>query len=158
MPVFSTSILNIFDCRLNWKEHIDRKRTKIDLKTKEINWLIGKISHLSIENKLLIYSSNQTDTELRNRTVGYARKSNIFIMQRSQSRILRTITNAPRYVKNHTLRTDLNIHYVSDVIHERSNKHHNNLEVQPSPLLQSLLQPANTRRRKRCWPLDLQGT
>ena len=31
-----------FDCRLNWKEHIARKRKRIDLKTKEINWLIGK--------------------------------------------------------------------------------------------------------------------
>jgi hypothetical protein len=39
------------DCRLNWKEHIVRKRKEIDLKTKEINWLIGKKSHLPIENK-----------------------------------------------------------------------------------------------------------
>ena len=59
-----------FDCRLNWKEHIARNRKQIDLKTKEISWLLGENSHLSIENKLLIYSSNQTDTELRNRTVG----------------------------------------------------------------------------------------
>jgi hypothetical protein len=44
-----------FDCMLNWKEHIARKRKQIDLKTKEISWLTGKKSHLSIENKLLIY-------------------------------------------------------------------------------------------------------
>ena len=31
-----------FDCRLNWKEHIARKRKQIDLKTKETNWLRGK--------------------------------------------------------------------------------------------------------------------
>jgi len=31
-----------FGCRLNWKEHIARKRKQIDLKIKEINWLIGK--------------------------------------------------------------------------------------------------------------------
>ena len=44
-----------FDCRSNWKEHIAKKRKQIDLKTKEIKWLIGKKkSHLSIENKLLI--------------------------------------------------------------------------------------------------------
>jgi hypothetical protein len=35
-----------FDCRLNWKEHIARKRKQIDLKTKEIDWLIGRKSHL----------------------------------------------------------------------------------------------------------------
>jgi hypothetical protein len=45
------------DCTLNWKEHIARKRKQIDLKTKEINWPIGKKSHLSTENKLLIYKA-----------------------------------------------------------------------------------------------------
>jgi hypothetical protein len=40
-----------FNCRLNWKEHIAIKRKQTDLKTKEINWLIGKIFHLSISNK-----------------------------------------------------------------------------------------------------------
>jgi hypothetical protein len=30
------------DCRLDWKEHIARKRKQIDQKTKEIDWLIGK--------------------------------------------------------------------------------------------------------------------
>jgi hypothetical protein len=34
-----------FDCRLNWKEHIARKRKQIYLKPKEINWLTGKKSH-----------------------------------------------------------------------------------------------------------------
>jgi hypothetical protein len=43
-----------FDCRLNWKEHIAKK---IDLKTKEINWLAGKNSHLSIDGKKLIYKA-----------------------------------------------------------------------------------------------------
>jgi hypothetical protein len=46
-----------FDCRLNWKEHIAKKRKQIDLKTKEINLLIRKQSHLSIENKILIYKA-----------------------------------------------------------------------------------------------------
>jgi hypothetical protein len=45
-----------------------------------------------------------------------------------------------------------------DIIHERINKHHNKLEAHPTPLLQSPLQPVNTRRLKQCWPLDLQGT
>jgi hypothetical protein len=46
-----------FDCRLNWKKHIDRKRKHSNLKAKEITWLIGKKSHLSMENKLLIYKA-----------------------------------------------------------------------------------------------------
>jgi len=62
------------------------------------------------------------------------------------------------YVTNHTVYTDFNIPYVSDVINERLNKYHNKLDVHPNQLLQPLLQPINTRRLKRCWPLDLQGT
>jgi len=78
-------------------------------------------------------------------------------MHRSQSIILRAVTNAPRYVTNHTLHTVFNIPYVSDVIHERINKHLIKLEAQPNPLLQPLQQPVNNRRLERCWPLDLQG-
>ena len=88
---------------------------------------------------------------------GCVSKSNI-IMQRSQSTILRAISNAPRYVTNHTLHTDFNMPYGRDVIYERLNKHHNKLEAHPNPLLESLLQPVNTRRLHRCWSLDLQGT
>ena len=54
---------------------------------------------------------------------GCASKSNIVIMQISQPKILRAIANAPRYVTNHTLHTDFNIPYISDIIHERINKH-----------------------------------
>jgi hypothetical protein len=39
------------------EEHIDRKMKQIDLKAKEINWLRGKKSHLSIGNKLFIYKA-----------------------------------------------------------------------------------------------------
>jgi hypothetical protein len=88
---------------------------------------------------------------------GCASNCSVVIMQRSQSKTVRAIENAPWYVTNHTLHTDINIPYVSEVTHERINKHHNNLEAHPKPLLEPLLQPTNTRRLKRCWPLDLQG-
>jgi hypothetical protein len=110
----------------------------------------GKKSHLSIENKLLIHKAVikpiwSNGIELS----GCASKSKRVIMQRSQSKILRAIANAPWYVTNNTLYTDFNIPYVSDVIHERINKHHNNLEVHPNALLEPLLQPINTMRLKR---------
>ena len=119
-----------------------------------MNWLIGKKSHLSIQNKLLIYKA--VIKPIRSYGIelwGCASKSNIVIMQRSQSKILRTIANSPRYVTNRTLHTDCNIPYVSDVIDERINKHHNKLEAHPNPLLEPLLQTINTRRLKGCWPL-----
>jgi hypothetical protein len=81
---------------------------------------------------------------------GCASQFNTVFMQRSQLKILRAITNAPRYVTIHTLHIDFNIPYVSDVIRERINKHHNKPEAHPSPLIEPLLQTTNTRRLKRC--------
>ena len=99
-----------FDRRLNWKAHIAKKRKQTDLKAKEINWLIGRKSNLSIENKLLVYKAVIKPIWTYGIELwGCASKSNTAIMQRAQSKILRTITNAPWYVTNHTLHTDLNI-------------------------------------------------
>jgi hypothetical protein len=87
---------------------------------------------------------------------GCASKSNTAIMLRAQSKVLRTITNAPPwYVTNHTLHTDLNIPYVSDVINERINKHLNKLESHPNPLVETIKQPTRNRRLKRLWTSDL---
>ena len=60
-------------------------------------------------------------------------------MQRYQSKILRTIANAPWYVNNQILHTDLQIPYVSTVIHERINKHRIALATHPNPLVEPML-------------------
>jgi hypothetical protein len=70
---------------------------------------------------------------------GRASKSNILIMQRSQSNILRMIVDAPWYVSNATLHADLGISYVQDAIHQKCNKYHATLETHESPLLKALL-------------------
>jgi len=44
-----------FDKRLTWREHVTKTRKHLDLKTRELIWLIGKHSPLSLTNKLLIY-------------------------------------------------------------------------------------------------------
>ena len=142
-------------------ERTHRQKKKTNRLTNKRVQLVGrkKKSLLSIENKLLIYKPVikpiwSCGLELW----GCASKSNIVIKQRSETKILRAIANAPRYVTNHTLHIDFNIHYVSDVIHERINKHHIKLQARPNPLFQPLLQPVNNSRLKRCWTFDLQGT
>jgi hypothetical protein len=83
---------------------------------------------------------------------GCASKTNINIIQRLQSKMLRAMTNAPWYVSNDTLHNDLGmsndtlhndlgIPIIYDVIKERSNKHHNRLETHTNPLMQPLLLP-----------------
>ncbi|PNF33116.1 hypothetical protein B7P43_G15514 [Cryptotermes secundus] len=87
---------------------------------------------------------------------GCASRSNIEIIQRSQSKILRAIVDAPWYVSNQTLHTDLKIPYVRTVITDRIQKHYQKLESHPNNAIEALLQPTQYRRLRRTWPNDLQ--
>jgi hypothetical protein len=44
------------DQKLTWKEH-SQETEKVKLKVKELYWLIGRKSPLSLNNKLLLYKS-----------------------------------------------------------------------------------------------------
>jgi len=83
---------------------------------------------------------------------GRASKSNAAIIQRSQSKILRTKANAPWFVSNHTLHTDLNTPYVSEVINERIDKYLNKLFPHPNALVDTLTLPKRNRRLKNVSP------
>jgi hypothetical protein len=80
---------------------------------------------------------------------GCASKSNIAIMQRSQSKILRMIINAPWYVTNQTLHEDLDIPYITEVIQERSNKHHDKIKIYSNTILWFLLEQQYRIRLKK---------
>jgi hypothetical protein len=43
--------------KLTWQTHIKAKRGQLELKVRNMNWLINKKSQLSIENKLTIYKA-----------------------------------------------------------------------------------------------------
>ena len=145
------------DSTLNWKHHIAKKRKQIEIKFKEINWLIGRKSHLTIDNKLLIYKTIIKPIWTYGIELwGCASRSNIEIIQRSQSKILRAIVDAPWYVSNQTLHTDLKIPYVRTVITDRIQKHYQKLESHPNNAIEALLQPTQYRRLRRTWPNDLQ--
>jgi hypothetical protein len=80
---------------------------------------------------------------------GCASKSNISIIQRSQSKILRMIVNAPWYVRNITLQENLNVPLVKEVVKQRSTRYHNKIEGHVNVLIQPLLEPHNERRLKK---------
>jgi hypothetical protein len=86
---------------------------------------------------------------------GCACKSNISVIQRCQSKILKAIFDAPRYVTNDMIHKDLGIPAVQEVIQERRIKHRTNLESHSNPLLQTLPRDNVIRRLKRRWLADL---
>jgi hypothetical protein len=102
-----------FDRNLTWKEHITKKMKQLDHKIRGMQCLLEKHFPLSLENKLLIHKTILKPIWTYGIVLwGWSSKSNITIMQRYQSKILRTITNAPWYVTNQTLHTDLQIPFV----------------------------------------------
>jgi hypothetical protein len=95
----SVKYLGIYlDSRLTWKDQVTKKRKQIDLKTKELNWVISRRSNLSLENKVLLYKTIIKPIWVYEiKLWGCASKSNISIIQRSQSKILQNITKACAY-------------------------------------------------------------
>jgi len=142
--------------KLSWRDHIVMKRKQIELKVKELYWLLGRKSQLSIANKFLIYKTIIKPIWTYGIEIwGCASKSSQAILQKAQSKILRMITSAPWYVSNLTLYEDLKIPYVREVIFEKYAKHHRKLETNPNPLLHPLLDIGQPRRLKRTQPVDL---
>ena len=89
------------DRRLTWKHHISTLRKYLDHRTRELYWIIGKHSPLSLNNKLLIYKTILKPIwTYRIELWGCASPSLVAVIQRYQSKLLRLITNSPRYVTN----------------------------------------------------------
>ena len=86
---------------------------------------------------------------------GCANKTNVAIIQRYQSKLLRIITNAPWYVTNQTLHSDLRIQCVTSVRDEYTRKHRSTLVHHPNPVVKPLLlYNHHARRLKRRWTFD----
>jgi hypothetical protein len=55
-PAMNTlNLKDMEDTKLNWKDHIIKKRKQVHLRHKELYWLLGRTSHLSVDKKLLLY-------------------------------------------------------------------------------------------------------
>jgi hypothetical protein len=105
---------------------------------------------IAIENKLLIYKTILISISTYGLELwGCASKSNISIIQRSQSKALRMIVDAPWYVSNATLHADLGISYVQDAIHQKCSINHTRFRTHENPLPKTLLLREENRLLKR---------
>jgi hypothetical protein len=96
------------DRRLTWAKHIKTKRNQ--------HWLLER-STLSIESKLLLHKAVLRSIWTYAFSCGGTdSNSNIEILQRLQSKTLRSILNTPWYINNHRIHEDLHMNtVVSDI-------------------------------------------
>lgn len=145
------------DRRLTWKVHINAKRKQLDIKFKQMYWLLGPKSQLSLENKVLLLKTILKPIWTYGIELwGTASISNIEILQRFQSKALRSITNAPFYVTNNALHNDLQIPFVKSEIRKFSCSYLKRLSNHSNTLAITLLDETDeVRRLKRKHILDL---
>jgi hypothetical protein len=120
-------------------------------------WLMGRQSELTIENKLLVYKTILKPIWTYGTPLwGSASTSNIELLQRFQYKVLRTVVNAPWYITNKQLHTDLGISAVREDITNFSHKYKDKLTAHPNKLATTLLNDeVEPRRLKRFKPADL---
>lgn len=78
---------------------------------------------------------------------GNASKSNIKIKQRAQSKILRTITVAPWYLRNESIHRDLHIRLVNEGIQVRKSKHQAKIAAHENPLPKAFMRVYSRSKR-----------
>ncbi|KMQ86419.1 reverse transcriptase [Lasius niger] len=140
------------DRKLTWQKHIFTKRKQLGLKLSKMYWLVGHRSKLSVENKLLLYKAILKpiwtyDIQLW----GSAAKSNIEILQRFQSKVLRLIINV-----FWLLHKELQVLSVKDEVSKYSTNYHDRLTDHPNALAIYLMKrTGRTRRLKLTLSSDL---
>lgn len=146
------------DSKLTWKKHVATKRKELEIKLRKINWLIGRKSQLSLNNKVLLYKVILRPIWAYGIQLwGSCVRTTIDIIQRFQSKTLRMIANAPWYVANDTLHNDLDIKPVIDEIQSLSSRYVQRLESHQNQLAIDMLDRSREVRRlkKKTNPLDL---
>lgn len=118
---------------------------------------MARKSNLSLENKLLLYKCILKPVWSYGAELwGTAADSNLEIIQRFQSKILRMVANAPWYITNRQLHHDLKIPTIKEEITDKIKSYSNRLELHPNVLAKHLMQAKTTFKRiKRRAPQDL---
>jgi hypothetical protein len=94
---------------------------------------------LSLENKLLVYKVILKPIWTYGVQLwGSASNSNIDILERFQSKVLRIVTDAPRYVLNAVIKRDLKVPSVRQVAGNYSVSYRQGLDDHPNRLAKSL--------------------
>jgi hypothetical protein len=119
--------------------------------------MIGRNSKLSLNNKLLLYKAILKPVWTYGIQLwGSSANSNLEILERFQSKVLRIIVNAPWFVPNRIIAHDLQLKTVKFEIRDYYVNYNKRLENHPNALANHLLTKTNMQRRlKRHITYDL---
>jgi hypothetical protein len=139
------------DKKLTWQTPIKAKRRQLELKIRNMNWLINKKSQLSLVNKITIYKAIIKPIWTYGIELwGCSKPSNTKILQ-----TLRKLANAPWYISNVTVHNHT-IPYVTQVIRTYAKNHKNRTAQNNNQLRRDLFNHREIGRRlNRMWPEDL---
>lgn len=145
------------DAKLRWKAHVKKKREELGIKYRNMYWLIGRNSTMSLHNKLLIYKQILRPVWTYGIQLwGCAKQSNVGIIQRFQNKVLRNIADAPWYIRNSDLHRDLEMETVDQTMKKFAKSHeerlHQHVNVEAIQLLDNT---GLVRRLKRTKPFEL---
>lgn len=147
----------LLDRRLTWRPHLLVTRAHLDLRSHKLYGIIGRQSSLPLRLKVMLYKSLIQPIWLYGSPVfGSCRRTTLQILQRHQSKSLRMMADAPYYVTNHTLHSDLQIPTVFELVQGRYSAFHSRAHDHTNPLVSQLSNPLPVRRRlRRNWNRDL---
>jgi hypothetical protein len=126
------------------------------------NYRLGAVSkpnlkfNFTISNKLLIYKAILKPIWMYGIQLwGTTSNSNITILERFQSKVLRLIVNAPWYEPNSVIHKDLRIFSVKEEISRFSSLYAVRLRAHTNDLIATLTEPPTHKCLCRYWPNDL---
>ena len=122
-----------------------------------MHWLTSRKTKLSIESKLKIYKTIIKPIWTYGIPLcGTEAMSHINKIETLQAKILRTIVNAPWYVRNDDIQRDLGIATVKEEINRCAEKYKSRIATHPNWLTAETFNTLNMDRRlKRKHPADL---
>ena len=149
--------LGIFlDKKLNYKEHVKIKRNELNLRLRQMYWMLGSHSPISLANKRLIYLTILKPVWCYGIQIwGCTADSNRLVIQRFQNKVLKIITGAPWFIRIEEIHKDLKIATVDETIQAYAQKHEHWLHNHPNCSAIQLLDSTVDRRLKRRHPVDL---
>ena len=134
------------DTQLNYRQNTDKKKTAV---------LVSRNSKISTENKLKIYKTITKSIWTYGISLwGTAAMSHINKLESLQSKILRTIGNAPWYIRIEDIRKDLKIPTVKEEIGRYAEKYKERTATHPNQLAAEASKTLIERRLKRKHPTD----